>query len=390
MTIIFNKNKGSDKDKNDNKFLSKQEVIKEQDIVEELKKVGTKDTFEPVPIEKDEEEKVNEVSNLAQPIIEEVREGFKSIKEALENSNKEQQNIKVDLSKYTQVKELPSRFLPYPQDCSVFYMPYTYSDIKDLSNPNLSISDQYYVMLSGIHTIGFDKNDLSYFDFVYLGVLRRLATLRSNEFTAKYFCPKCGKVNDHKFSLADVGYKVLFAEYENARLPINIYLPSIKDTLSFSVLTVKAFTELNASGNLYRRRNDGTTSSISQTSQTSHMFDEEGNLIRDVVAIRASMCVNKPYKEAYDLISSITDAEEMTILEEMDDILDHGVAPLEFMCTTPIEDTKDLLHPSLAKKCDYPIELPLLGVETLIIPFRGEEKRDTPSISFGNEKHCVS
>lgn len=279
---------------------------------------------------------------------------------------------KLDLSNYIQVKEIPSNFLSYPNKSEVYYKGYTFQDLKDLANPNLSLVDQFYVILKGIETVGFKKDDLTYFDFLYLGLLRRLLTLKTNTFEVSYYCRKCNEHLMHRFNHSDLGFKVLLDDYKDKdiKLPLTIEFESINRELSFFPITVSSYLRLLRTGEIYRHRDNGQL-----------MLDDDSDPVRDEVAIYASMCT-LPFEEAYKLISNITDPDEIELIEEIDKIFDHGVEPLEFECKNTIGEPHPT-HPKMGEKCNQKNIVSLMGVETLIIPFRPDKKPLSSRIKFG-------
>ncbi len=263
-----------------------------------------------------------------------------------------------------EISDFPSKNLAYPPDIRVFANSYVYGEVRLLSNSILPLYKQYEIMLRNVDCEGMAKEDLTLYDFHWLSLYRKLSSMGAQEYEIAYYCPKCDKQHKHKFTLNDIS----FSDLEVPKLPLVAEFKTIgKHT--FMPLTVGAFIDLAAKDKLHIKEHG------------EYLLDATNKRITDGIAIMAKLCTSMPYDEAYKVFAGLSYPEDQAILEEIDSLLDHGIAPLEFTCSIPLESDK---HPSLAPKCGHKIVVDLLGGESLILPFR--EHRDTikDRISFGS------
>ena len=76
-----------------------------------------------------------------------------------------------------QVDELPSNFISYPKGSKIFYTPMTLNELDLLNSGSINVEDAMLYLLESIDCDGFDKNDLAYFDVVYIGIKRKLTAM---------------------------------------------------------------------------------------------------------------------------------------------------------------------------------------------------------------------
>ena len=275
-----------------------------------------------------------------------------------------------------QVTNLPSDFKIYPKNTSISFKTYTYRDLSELSIESLPLLDRYKIVLKGIKTEGINNlnitsNDISFQDFLYISVLRRLTSMKSNKFSMPYYCPKCSTSDSseyiHHFELSDLG----FSSLDVPMLPINIDFYSI-DKLSFKPLSIGSLIFLLETNKLYIKDDKGN-----------FRFDENNIKIKDEVAIYASMVVDKDFEESYELISSISDERDIEILETIDEMLNHTLEPLEFTCKNNIQTNDSTEENPKSTRCGQRLKINLLDPEVIIFPFRETRDDFKARISFG-------
>ena len=239
---------------------------------------------------------------------------------------------------------LPSRSIPYPENSKVKYRPFAFGEVKKLSeSKNLSIRDRFKEVLNGIETVGFNKGDLTLFDFLYIGLLRKISTLGSRELTAQFQCGKCHQKGSHKFTLDQIE----FNDMKAPALPISVDMWG-RQGVEFSPPTVRDFVELAESGK--------------------H---------RDDVAMIASAVKNIPFEEAYALVYNST-ADDVEALREIDEYLEHDVKPMEFVCG-------QVTDKELGTRCDNKIKIEVSEEDTLIMPFRRDKQPTSSRLRFGSQ-----
>jgi hypothetical protein len=154
-------------------------------------------------------------------------------------------NNNIDRNKYIpstklEAKEIPSQGLCYPKNFSIKYYPYSFGDVKKISQSHYSILDRYEYILSGIET-SFDKLDLTISDLLYIGILRNLSTFGTKRLKVFFTCKDCGHENEKTLELSSLEFQDLST---NIEYPIKIELNN--DIFYIKPLTARMFIELYA------------------------------------------------------------------------------------------------------------------------------------------------
>jgi len=197
------------------------------------------------------------------------------------------------------VQELPSLFKPYPQGCEIAYVTYNYRDLKTISTSKNSPLENRRIQLEGIYT-SFDKNLLTYMDFLYISLLRKISTLGASTHNVSIPCNKsdCPGSLEASVSIQDLEMRDLEIE----ALPISIDIG--KDTLQFSPLTVGAFNFLEKTGRL-----------------------------EDPIAVLAAQASNMSFEKAFRILGDVKDVETISLLEYIDTAMLHEVKPITLSCS---------------------------------------------------------
>jgi len=296
-----------------------------------------------------------------------------------------------------QINKLPSGFLPYPENSRIIADTYSYGEIKRLSDSKIPLDIQYEILLEGIHVTGFDKKDITFFDFIFIGVLRKLSSIKDKGFSVPFVCPRCKKQNNPKLMLSDLG----FSDLEVPKLPVNLTLTDSNDgndsnntVLSFNPLTIGGFIEIFKKDMLYQKNDNNE-----------YIRDTDGNYTNNLTSLMASQCT-LDFDEAYKLIFNITDYDDIALLNEVDLLLGHGLEAIPVTCNQKIGkpspppqlSTEDKLAGKKQtqfindnrKPCGYIVNIKLDGGEALIRPFRADSKPTEHRIDFGNEGNSKS
>jgi len=285
------------------------------------------------------------------------------------------------------IKDLPSKYLSYPENSRILADTYSYGEIKRLSDSKLPLDLQYEILLEGNNTENFNKNDITFFDFIYINVLRKLSSMKSPSFSVSVDCPKCHKTSSFDFGLE----KLSFSELEIPKLPIVIDFISI-GKLEFMPLTIGDFVSLIKSDKYY------------QKDDNKYILDTEGKKLRDSVALMAAQCSSLPFDTAYQTITNLKDDDDIKLLEQVDGLLEHGIEPLKVTCKQKIGEVPKEITDYMEKRkslngvgselgpmpidtrlnCNQIININLIGGEVIIRPFRGSDEPTKSRISFGN------
>ena len=223
--------------------MSSEGITKKRTIVFDDEPVSTqiktKDTLESIPINTFPQKKQETQGNVT-PASSLVSTPNVEVKDKDEEP----------VSKITdlfEIDSLPSMYKSYPKGVSITYHTYSILEIRDLSG-NLSDVNKFELMLRGIVCKGMSNRDLTFFDFIFICLMRRLLSLRANKFSIPYFCPKCHNTGQHFFELSDLVYD----ELKVPALPANINFHSL-GRMSFKPLTIGNYLWLNKNDLYYRK-----------------------------------------------------------------------------------------------------------------------------------------
>lgn len=225
-------------------------------------------------------------------------------------------------SPFVEVVELPSLFKPYPSGTRISFKPYSFGEIEDWSTASRgSFRKKIEMGLAGIETVGIDKMDLDYQDYLYIMVLRKLSTFSSTTFIIRYTCPKCGEYVELHPNISDIEFEDIESIVD---LPLDI-------TLS-----------------------DGTELTLNTLTVRDALFLEENELSDSTAANFAVKIKNMEYQVAYDLLRNMTNGDDMDVLDVLAKELDFGTQKAELVCP----------------KCEKPSQITVNGIAKLAEPFR--------------------
>ncbi|MDK1290208.1 hypothetical protein [Pseudoalteromonas umbrosa] len=232
------------------------------------------------------------------------------------------------------VTGLPSMGKAYPDGVEIHYQPYTFGEVKSFSQSQgkMTMSKRIDQILSGIHIVGMEKDELTFFDFIYISLLRRLTTMNAIEFTLSVGCPNCGAPVRHQFSWEGL----VFDDLPAPKLPIIVDICGRQD-VKFMPLTLGQYKTLSRLG-----------------------------LEEDEVAI-AAMTSSIEFKEAQTLFHGAL-GEDAALLGEIDKLLFHDLKPAQATC----------------KACDTPFLAALDDEASIITPFRKSDSAAGSRIRFGD------
>lgn len=232
------------------------------------------------------------------------------------------------------VEKLPSKGLAYPQGVEIHYQPYTFGEVKSFSQSKGKMSPSHNMerVLKGIFVTGMPKGDLTFFDFLYISLLRRLSTMNAIEFKLGVGCPHCGSPVTHTFSWEGL----VFEDIPAPKLPVIVNICG-KSDVRFSPLTVSDYQELSRTGR-----------------------DE------DPVAIAAKQS-SLDFDQALELFDAAI-GEDAALLDEIDRLLYHDLKPVQVECGT----------------CATKFNAALDDEASLISPFRKSNATSGSRIRFGD------
>jgi hypothetical protein len=249
------------------------------------------------------------------------------------------------------LKQLPSKFLPYPQGVEISYSPYKFGELKKFSQSKLSIKQRYEFILEGITVSGMDKEDLTFQDFLFIALLRKMSSVGNNDLLITFNCLKCEHKNQHHIMLDALD----FDEIEVPELPAIL---EIKDhEMSFTPLTLKDFFTLFKEGKE-----------------------------KDSVAILAAQCRSHEFEQAYDILFG-ANPEDSQVLEELNKVFYHGLATLRLKCQNKEAPTSEFIDGVEIEKlvhCDFENRIELGDPDLIVQPFCGDRRTPKDRIRFGS------
>jgi hypothetical protein len=213
------------------------------------------------------------------------------------------------------IKQLPSKFLPYPKDCSIFYKPYVFGELTEFNESKVNESDKIRFILQGIRT-SFPVMNLTFHDYIVITLYRRISSLGNSNFSFSYVCQKCRNKNRHTATLDSFE----FHDLDVPDLPVRAKIGGTE--LHFMPLTIGNYIDLLESGLVES--------------------DE-----KRIVKMFSKQVVNIKFEEAEKIIFNAWN-EEVDILNHIDESLYHGIEPMKVTCKKVIKSPDVVLNGVIA------------------------------------------
>ncbi len=239
-------------------------------------------------------------------------------------------------SKAIKIERLPSQGKSYPDDFAMTYRSYSFGEIKHASTSDLTEAQILNTVLKGVES-KFNKNNLTINDTMYIGILRKMASLGTSKAQVPYEVN--GEVKHHVFGLEDIEFKDMVAP----KLPVRVTL-SDHTEYEFMPLTVQGYLKL-----------------------------VKMKKTKDTCAVLAMMCSNVNFDSAYKFFNDTQEAEDGEILEEISEVLDHGIEPLMIKYEEEVQ----------GEMINRTAHIRLERRQALLSPFRDDKKPLRDRICFG-------
>jgi hypothetical protein len=270
-----------------------------------------------------------------------------------------QENPNLPKFSFKAVEKLPSKAIPYPKGATVKYRSYTFGELEELANSTISIEDRFLFVLRGVET-NFETLSLTVPDVLLVGLLRKVFTIGSEEFTVSSPCPACGKVHTLRFYTAQQEgidpESVLDFNYLN--------VPALPLRVDFTFGT-HIFYPLTISDYLYLLDQDFVVNRITRIAIQCHSLD---------------------FPESIDIFANVTDPGDIAKLKKINKILDHHVKPLHVECDNILDDGEGGLM-----KCGEHVWVDLTNsVQSIILPFHSEDDTIDHAFHFGEDLRLES
>lgn len=231
------------------------------------------------------------------------------------------------------IEQVPSGGIAYPEGWTISITPYSFGDVLNLSRAAETGIGALDKIVSGIKC-NFDKELLLPADILYLGIYRKLVSTKHSKIEFTVECPMCAKENKKVLELKELAFK----ELEIPELPIRAELDA--GELEFRPLTLGQYREV-------LKKFKGAPDWL-----------------------LAYSVANMDKGKARDIIVQAIDIDK-EILDEVTNLLDFGLQPIEFECNDEF--------------CDHLISVRLEDPTTVVFPFRGDTESPKNRIKFGNE-----
>ena len=236
------------------------------------------------------------------------------------------------------IESIPSGGIAYPENWKISITPYSFGDVLNLTRAAETGIGALHKILDGVKC-NFNKDLFLPADIIYLGIYRKLVSTKHSkiEFTAE--CPMCAKKNTKVMDLNALKFK----EIEFPKLPIKANLENA--VLSFEPINLKKYEEV-----LKKYKSDPSW-------------------------LLAYSVTNMDPAEARTIILNAYGIDK-EVIEEVTNLLDFGLEPIEFEC----ED----------EFCDNMISVQLEDPTVVVFPFREPSESPRSRIEFGDESPSVS
>jgi hypothetical protein len=236
------------------------------------------------------------------------------------------------------LSSLPSKGMTYPKGAEISFRTYGYGEVKKISSSNATDKEAFAMILSGINT-NFNKKDLTFGDFLYIALFRKMATLGTPKLQVPYRTPNLKEVRYHVFPIDSIEVQDL----ECPSLPICLQLSDGK-SLEFMPITVGGVTALMEAGKA-----------------------------QDPTYMMAAQCSNLGLEEAYNYIASVSNSDDLYDLGEVEKLLAHQIKPIKVNCVETVD----------GKEITTVVPIRLEGRQSLLLPFRESGVSVRSGISFG-------
>lgn len=210
---------------------------------------------------------------------------------------------------FKQVKSLPSGFGFYPKGTEVRFSPMTTGEIETLNESDLSSLMVFKSALEGIQTTKIQPTDLTFSDFVFISLQRRLYSQTEIRCTLNTTCPNCGTriVQDFDFN------ELEFDEPKDNRLQTC--------TLGGYKVVVGPLTIGNMISMLESERGVNTVDTLAHCIKKIYLPGSEV----------AEVEVDELFPLAQEIIAN-TWGEEREVMNYIDSLQSHGLLPRKITC----------------------------------------------------------
>lgn len=254
-----------------------------------------------------------------------------------------------------EVKELPSRFIGYPEGTKIYATPHSFGSALNIEMVGKNNVNTMSETLEGIKVEGMPKNLLTPQDILFLGVYRNLLSSKHDKIDVRSYCPKCLNENHEKRSLRDIKFKTI-EDFDKDVYPLEVDFNEYK--MWFKFLSYKDFDFCMKKYRGHKLSQIALQVSQYQNKETNEIFEKPEysmNSNRET----ATKLIEKYVNEVKDILYSFVDEDKDTLEEVLSLLEDYGLKPIEVTCQD--------------KNCKNSYEINLDEEGILVTPFREPE-----------------
>lgn len=234
----------------------------------------------------------------------------KEITQISEEKQPEKLTVKKVLKR---VAEVPSGGIFYPKNYEIYFTPMTVREAELLNESEVSTQIFFNTVLESITTVGMDKNDITYPDFIYIALMRKLYSQESILGTTTWYCEECGSKNVTDFDFSEIS----FSEPKERRTPAKCVIGEY--AVDITPLTI------------------GGALALYETESVSNV-DTMAHCVRAIYEAKSDSNGGYIFNElpySLELAQQIIDSaygEEIDMLKEIDDMYFHFIEDMKFTC----------------------------------------------------------
>lgn len=206
-----------------------------------------------------------------------------------------------------ETKQLPSNFGFYPKNTRIWFSPMTTREVEILNESELSSKLLFENGLANITAEGIPVEDITFDDFIFINLQRRLYSQTEIRCTLQTICPNCGKkiIDDFDFN------EIEFETPKDAR----VQRCDLGDyTVEIGPLTI--------GGMITMLNSDKGLNTIDTLAHCIRKIYQKGTTQKDIYT----------FELAQEIIAN-TWGEEREILDYIDSLQKHGMNPRNMKCS---------------------------------------------------------
>ena len=223
-----------------------------------------------------------------------------------------------------EVTQLPSNFGFYPKNTKIWFYPMTTKEVELLNDSNLDSKKLFENNLANIKTEGINPEELTFSDFIFISLQRRLYSQTEILCTLNSTCPKCGKRIIEEFNFSEIEFEnpkdarlqsCELGDYEVVMGPITI------GSMLKMLDSEEGISAIDTYAHCIRE--------IKQKPKDESLLD---NFINGFKKEKTQEEIANEFLLAREIIAN-TWGEERLVLNYIDSLQDHGIKPKKVVCS---------------------------------------------------------